>query len=435
MARPDARVQAMPCHAPGKALIDFRTGRRIVLAKHNTERERQMGNAYSYGWTDFQAIATGAAVLASGGGGSYRDACAILQQLADQGWTGTVQVQDYDGATNACVLAIMGSPDAADSLTLADVQNSINNTVAVLQTYTGMQPGAFIPVEIGPINSLVPLIGAAMSGGSIWVVNGDGAGRAVPELPQTTFTGNPQLAPSPAALASDASNTAQMEYALLGASTAAGVETLAGGVVGGFGGYSGIAMWPSNAGNQFALSGSYIPGTLEQARLLGLQMLQAVTPLSTQALATTIQDLTGRTARPVVTNFYITAVTQSTSSASLDSGIIRLDNAQDPGQSTETHYLYNLNENLIMYSASSTTPDIIAPDSICYYSESTGRGFSNASDDLALYFDPATGRSTGNTVSVISVQTAPQLYNTPGVVASFAALLRNIGYAGGMPAA
>jgi len=35
-------------------------------------------------------------------------------------------------------------------------------------------------------------------------------------------------------------------------------------------------------------------------------------------------------------------------------------------------------------------------------------------------------------VSVIAVQTAHQFYNTPGVVASFAALLRNIGYAGGM---
>ena len=44
-------------------------------------------------------------------------------------------------------------------------------------------------------------------------------------------------------------------------------------------------------------------------------------------------------------------------------------------------------------------------------------------------------RSTGKQVSVIAVQTAPQLYNTPGVVASFAALLRNIGYAGGMPPA
>ena len=393
-----------------------------------------MGNVYSYGLNDFQAIATGAAVLASGGGGSYTDACSIVQELAAQGFSGTVTVQDYDGATPACVLAIMGSPDAASSLNLAAVQNSISNTLAVQQAYTGMQVGALIPVEIGPINSLVPLIGAAMSGGSGWVVNGDGAGRAVPELPQTTFTGTPALAPSPAVLASDAAALVAAQSAVLGAATAAGIESLAGGVVGKFGGYSGIAMWPSNAGNQFALSGSYIPGTLEQARTLGLQLLEAVTPLSTAAVAEGIQTITGRAARAVVTNFFITAVSQSTSSASsLDSGIIRLDNAQDPSQSTETHYLYNLNENLIMYSASSTSPDIIAPDSICYYSESTGRGFSNATDDLAVYFDTATGRSTGQMVSVISVQTAPQLYNTPGVVASFAGLLRNMGYAGGMP--
>lgn len=395
-----------------------------------------MGNVYSYGLTDFQAIATGAAVLASGGGGSYTDACSIVQELDNQGFSGTVKVQDYDGATPACVLAIMGSPDAASSLDLAAIQNSISNTLAVQQGMTGMQVGALIPVEIGPINSLVPLIGAAMSGGSVWVVNGDGAGRAVPELPQTTFTAPSGPAPSPAVLASDAPTLVAAEYAVLGSTTASGIESLAGGVVGGFGGYSGIAMWPSNAMNQFALSGSYIAGTLEQARALGLQMLQAVTPLSTSEVATAIQNLTGRAASAVVTNFYVTSVTQSTSSAtSLDSGIIRLDNAQDPSQSTATHYLYNLNENLIMYSASSTSPDIIAPDSICYYSESTGRGFSNANDDLAVYFDAATGRSTGQTVSVISVQTAPQLYNTPGVVASFAGLLRKIGYAGGMPPA
>ena len=261
-----------------------------------------MGVVYNYGLADFQSIAAGAAVLASGGGGSYHDACSILQELAGQGWSGTVTVQDYDGATNACVLAIMGSPDAADSLTLSAVQNSVSNTVAVMEASTGALLGALIPVEIGPINSLVPLIGAAMSQGAVWVVNGDGAGRAVPELPQTTFTGGAQLAPCPAVLASDASTLVDLESAVLGASTAARVETLAGGVVAGFGGYSGIAMWPSNAGNGFALSGSYIPGTLEQARGLGQFLLQAATPPATAAVADVITMITGRPASAVVTN-------------------------------------------------------------------------------------------------------------------------------------
>jgi uncharacterized protein len=388
-----------------------------------------------YGMTDLQAVAAGAAVLASGGGGSYQDALAILQQLDNSGWQGTVAVQDYDGATNCCVLAIMGSPDAADNLTLSNVANAIRNTVAVLEASTNYPLGCVIPVEIGPINSLVPLIAAALSGGQLWVVNGDGAGRAVPELPQTTFGGSAALAPSPCALASDTAVSNEVESAVLNANTAAKVETLAGGVVAGFGGYSGIALWPSNASNGYALSGNYIAGTLAQARSLGQLLLKTPAPRSTAEVAMAITEITGRATRVIVTNFYITAVTQVTSGASLDSGIIRLDNAPLQSDSTQTHYLYNLNENLIMYSASSAVPDIVAPDSICYYSESTGRGFSNASDDLAAYFNATTNKSTGRTVSIIGISAAAQLYQATGVVASFAGLLRNIGYAGAMPSA
>ncbi len=290
-------------------------------------------------------------------------------------------------------------------------------------------------MEIGPINSLVPLIAAALSDGALWVVNGDGAGRAVPELPQTTFSGSANLAASPCALASDEVAASAVESTVLNASTAAKVETLAGGVVAGFGGYSGIALWPSNAGNDYALSGNYIAGTLTQAWALGQLLLNAPTPPATAEVAAAISNLTGRAATATVTNFYITSVTQSTSSASLDSGIIRLDNTPNQSDSTQTHYLYNLNENLILYSTASAAPDALAPDSICYYSESTGRGFSNASDDLAQYFNAKTGKSTGNTVSIIQVTAAPQLCQSPGVVASFAGLLRNMGYAGAMPSA
>ncbi len=86
-----------------------------------------------------------------------------------------------------------------------------------------------------------------------------------------------------------------------------------------------------------------------------------------------------------------------------------------------------------MYFSLSNMPDIIAPDSICYYSESTGLAFSNATDDLAVYFNAITRKSTGQTVSIIMVKAAPQLYQATGVVASFAGLLRNIGYAGALP--
>lgn len=387
-----------------------------------------------YTITDFQYIAAGAAILGSGGGGSYSDAVRVLAELANSGWSGSVEVRDYDGVTDCCVLALMGSPDAADNLTLADVEYSIANTVNLLQATTGATLGCVIPVEIGPINSLVPLIAAAMSGNAIqWVVDGDGAGRAVPELPQTTYSGSASLTVSPCALANDASVPAVIQSAVLTAPTAAQAETLAGGIVGAFGSFSGIALWPSLPVNNHALTGSYIMGTLAQTWALGQYLLLAHAPPATADVVAQISALTGREAAAAVTNFYITGVTQSTTSASLDTGIIRLDNAPDQADSTETHYIYNLNENLIMYSSLSSMPDIIAPDSICYYSESTGRGFSNASDDLAAYFDAGTGKSTGRVVSVIKVAAVAQFCQAAGVVASFAGLLRDIGYAGALP--
>jgi DUF917 family protein len=392
-----------------------------------------MMTSYNYGFADFEYIAAGAAVLASGGGGSYLDALSILKQLNQSGWTGSVSVKPYDGSSNCCVVAMMGSPDAGDALTLADIQNSVANTLFLMQTTTGYAATCAIPVEIGAINSLVPLLGAAASAGSLWVVDGDGAGRAVPELPQTTFVGAANLPVSPCALATDVADYSTVESALLSTPTAAQMEKLAGGVVGGFGGFSGIALWPSNASNNYGLSGNYIPGTLAQARALGQFLLQSSTAPSGASVAAQIALLTGRTASVAVSNFYITGITQSTTSASLDAGVIRLDNTQDPAQSTQTFSIYNMNENLIMYSSQSTAPVVIAPDSICYYSESTGLGFSNASDDLAVYFDSTTGKSTGKVVSIIQVSTAPQLYATPGVLASFASLLRGIGYAGAMP--
>jgi DUF917 family protein len=387
---------------------------------------------FHYGVSDFEQVAAGAAVLASGGGGSYADALQLLAELKKQ-WSGTVTVQDYDGRSDCCVLAMMGSPDAAEQLALPSVTSSITNT---LKACAPVQPAGFrcfIPVETGPINSLVPLIAAALlPAGACRVVDGDGAGRAVPELPQTTFAGAAALPVSPCVLASDTSQGKPLQGALLTAPDAAAMEALAGGPVGAFGAISGIALWFSTPANHHALGGHYIPGTLSQAHALG-KFLAAAGKARTAEVAKAITALTGRNAVPVATNFFVTGVTQSTTAASLDAGVIRIDNAPVQAQSTETHYIYNLNENLIMYSSRSSAPDAVAPDSICYYSEATGRGFSNALNDLAPFYDAANKRSTGLAVSVLKVEAAPQLCATPGVVASFAGLLRKIGYAGAMP--
>lgn len=382
--------------------------------------------AYEFRLADFAYIATGAAVLGSGGGGSYADALNLLKEL--EGWSGYVVVADYDGITPACVLAMMGSPDAGDTLKLADVQAAITNTLGTIEQASGTAFGCVIPVEIGALNSLVPLIAAAMSNNNLWVVNGDGAGRAVPQLVETTYSDAANLAVSPCVLGNEANGTSgDVQSAVLNVATTEQAESLARGVVSeSFGSIAGFAAWVSNASNEFALRDNYVPGTLAQAWALGQFMLTSSATPTTAQMASQIAEITGRMTAPVLTNFYITQVTQSTSGG-FDAGIVRLDNTPDQNSSTETHYLYNLNESLIMYSNLSTSPDIVAPDSICYYSEATGRGFTNSVEDLATY------NGTGVPVSVIKVTAVPQFYSAGGVLSSFATLLRNIGYAGALP--
>ena len=383
----------------------------------------------SYGLSDLFCVATGAALLGSGGGGSFQDALAVLESMGS--WTGSVPVGPYDGRTNACSLAMMGSPDAATALSLDDIRRSYTNALTALVPAIGCAPACFVPGEIGAINSLVPLIAAWDLG--FWVVDGDGAGRAVPELPQTTLAAAANLPVAPCALGNDAPEGLSVETAVINAPDAARVESLAGGVVAAFGSFAGMALWSSIASNNFALTGNYIPGTLGQTRALGKFLLSASTPPSTSQVVQMMASLTGRSANITAPNFYITQVTQATNSASLDAGIIRLDNTPNQADSTATCYLYNLNENLIAYASTAAAPLIVAPDSICYYSEDTGRGFSNASNDLAVYYDFKSGKSTGRRVSVIKLKAAAQLSAAPGVVDSFAALLRQIGYAGVVP--
>jgi uncharacterized protein len=227
-------------------------------------------------------------------------------------------------------------------------------------------------------------------------------------------------------LGNQATDKTQVQTTVLNVSTTEQAETLARGVVtADFGSIAGLAAWPSLASNQFALSGSYIEGTLSQAWILGQYMVESG-PLTTAEVANCIQGISGRTATVIATGLYITQVSQTTAGG-FDTGIVRLDNAPAGQPSTATYYLYNTNESLLLYSSAASSPVAIAPDSICYYSESTGRGFSNAADDLAPYL------GTTQQVSLLTVAALPQLCQAAGVMEAFAALLLKIGYGGPLP--
>ncbi|TDD16715.1 DUF917 domain-containing protein [Kribbella turkmenica] len=128
---------------------------------------------------DLGALARGAAVLGTGGGGDPH----IGRLLAEQALRvhGPVEIVSVDDLPDdACVLpvAMMGAPTVmVEKLPSAD---QIAIAVRTLAKYVGKTPTHIACIEAGGVNSTVPVIAAAQLG--LPLVDGDGMGRAFPEL-------------------------------------------------------------------------------------------------------------------------------------------------------------------------------------------------------------------------------------------------------------
>jgi len=128
---------------------------------------------------DLTALARGAAVLGTGGGGDPHIGKLMAQQaLAEYGTVQMVAPQDLPD--DACVLpvAMMGAPTVmVEKLPSAD---QIVVAVQFLARYLGVRPTHVASIEAGGINSIIPIVAAAQLG--LPLVDGDGMGRAFPEL-------------------------------------------------------------------------------------------------------------------------------------------------------------------------------------------------------------------------------------------------------------
>jgi DUF917 family protein len=128
---------------------------------------------------DLGALARGAAVLGTGGGGDPH----IGRLLAEQALReyGAVEIVGVEAVPDdACVLpvAMMGAPTVmVEKLPSAD---QIAIAVQTLAKYVGRTPTHIACIEAGGVNSTVPVIAAAQLG--LPLVDGDGMGRAFPEL-------------------------------------------------------------------------------------------------------------------------------------------------------------------------------------------------------------------------------------------------------------
>ncbi len=213
---------------------------------------------------DLMPIALGAAVLGTGGGGNPYLGYLRLRQIFADGARVTV-IDPEELSDDALLVGVggMGSPVVSyEKIAGGDEET---DACRALETHLGRRFDALAPFEMGGGNSMVPMVVAARMG--IPVVNGDGMGRAFPELQMITYLIY-GVSPAPAAIADERGNT--VVFADL--NDAMWLERLARASTIEMGGHTGLAMGVMDGAT---CRRTIIPGTLELAKSIGLAILQA----------------------------------------------------------------------------------------------------------------------------------------------------------------
>lgn len=135
---------------------------------------------------EVQAIAIGAGILGTGGGGNTTNGRIWLEHELSQRHNACqlIDAGEIAEETLTCVVSAMGAPTV--SIERLDAREQYLAPIAALERAMGERFGAIVCGEIGGANALVPIIVALQLG--LPLVNGDGMARAFPELQMDNFS-------------------------------------------------------------------------------------------------------------------------------------------------------------------------------------------------------------------------------------------------------
>ena len=156
---------------------------------------------------DLDDIAVGGAILGTGGGGDpYIGKLMAQRAIRKHGPVRMIDVEEVDDDALVVPCAMMGAP----TVMVEKIPEGGEILVAFrkLEAFLGKKIGAILCAEAGGLNSTIPFVIAAMTG--IPVIDGDGMGRAYPELQMVTFTMH-GVSATPMVIVDDKGNTVLLE--------------------------------------------------------------------------------------------------------------------------------------------------------------------------------------------------------------------------------
>lgn len=388
--------------------------------------------AYELHAADLEPLLLGGAFFGSGGGGTLVSARHLAAQFGTGGTypIDTIRVVTVAEATegDAVMVAYLGAPDAINRTTYPAGPIEAVRQVQARLAAQGRKLAYIAPPESGALGFIVAALVAARLGLS--VIDGDGAGRAVPSLPMLTYAAA-QVTPRPTLLVSE--NQLCVELNVTPRSGNDGctihqqdvsdiVEQMTRPIVAApqFGQFGGLAMWIMSP-EQLARAMT-IRGTLSRALDTGRHLQRGQLRTAADMVAF-LRSRFGLAARIISAPGHIVSA-QADTAGGFDTGKVIL----KAGQTTYT-VVYQ-NESLLAWDSNRPAPLATAPDSIAYFVEGDGQSvYSNG--DLLLAdgsLDPALAHRT----AVLIAWEADAALRQPGglILDSFRTLLADLGYLG-----
>lgn len=153
------------------------------------------------------ALTLGATLLGTGGGGDpFIAKLSVLQAIKDFGPITIATLDELDDEAQLATVAVVGAPTVIIEKVPSGAE--FTNAVRALASYMGKDIDAIMPVEVGGMNTLIPLAVAAELG--VPCVDADGMRRAFPQIEMTVFTLAGRQA-SPMSLADEKGNRIAFE--------------------------------------------------------------------------------------------------------------------------------------------------------------------------------------------------------------------------------
>lgn len=150
-----------------------------------------------------EKIALGAAVLGTGGGGDpYIGKLMAIEAIRKYGPVKLISLDELEDDQLVVTVSGMGAPTVA--IEKIPSEHEMTAPLEMLERVLGRKVDVVMPIEVGGINSLFPIIAAAKKG--LPMLDADAMGRAFPEAQMVTFYLD-GFDPSPVTMADEKGNT------------------------------------------------------------------------------------------------------------------------------------------------------------------------------------------------------------------------------------